>query len=131
MMWVCRADYTRGFVEHIKRVIPPARRNWNPQDKTWSVDAAEEDVLLTILQAQEYDIRVLEEETTTPALTGASPEDTCKQFLLALPHDSLRAAYRNAAAKLHPDRGGSTEQFQNLNNLYQQITDILERERAQ
>ena len=35
--------------------------------------------------------------------------------------DTIKKAYKKKALKMHPDRGGDAEEFQNLSNAYQRI----------
>ncbi len=46
---------------------------------------------------------------------------------VALNEDSLRSAYKKAAVKAHPDKGGSEEAFEAVTRAYAYLTDILRR----
>ena len=46
---------------------------------------------------------------------------------VALNEDSLRSAYKKAAVKAHPDKGGSEQQFEAVTRAYGYLTEILRR----
>lgn len=46
---------------------------------------------------------------------------------VALNEESLRSAYKKAAVKAHPDKGGSEEAFEAVTRAYAYLTDILRR----
>ena len=42
--------------------------------------------------------------------------------------DEIKKAFRKLALKMHPDRGGDTEKFQELNKAYEVLSDAEKRE---
>ena len=46
---------------------------------------------------------------------------------VALTEETLRAAYKKAATRAHPDKGGTEEQFDAVTRAYAYLTDILHR----
>lgn len=46
---------------------------------------------------------------------------------VALTADSLKVAYKKAATRAHPDKGGSEEEFEAVTRAYAYLTEILER----
>jgi len=46
---------------------------------------------------------------------------------VALNEDSLRSAYKKAAVKAHPDKGGSEQKFEAVTRAYAYLTEILRR----
>ena len=46
---------------------------------------------------------------------------------VALTEDSLRSAYKKAALKAHPDKGGSEQQFEAVTKSFAYLTEILKR----
>ena len=46
---------------------------------------------------------------------------------VALTEDSLRTAYKKAALKAHPDKGGNEQKFEAVTRAYAYLTDILRR----
>jgi hypothetical protein len=57
---------------------------------------------------------------------------SCLQVLslqeeVALTADSLKVAYKKAATRAHPDKGGSEEEFEAVTRAYAYLTEILER----
>jgi DnaJ family protein A protein 2 len=42
--------------------------------------------------------------------------------------DEIKKAFRKLALKMHPDRGGDTEKFQELNKAYEALSDPEKRE---
>lgn len=46
---------------------------------------------------------------------------------VALTEETLKAAYKKAALKAHPDKGGSEEQFEAITRAYAYLTEILRR----
>jgi len=45
----------------------------------------------------------------------------CYEFLKALTFEDVQKAYRNAAIRLHPDRGGDMEQMSKVNSLWTRL----------
>uniref|UniRef100_A0A6C0K3S5 J domain-containing protein n=1 Tax=viral metagenome TaxID=1070528 RepID=A0A6C0K3S5_9ZZZZ len=46
---------------------------------------------------------------------------------VALTEDDLRKAYKKAAVKVHPDKGGTEQEFEAVTRAYAYLTDILKR----
>ena len=46
---------------------------------------------------------------------------------VALTEDDLRKAYKKAAVRVHPDKGGSEQEFEAVTRAYAYLTDILKR----
>jgi len=63
-------------------------------------------------------------------ITSGLPEEVQKSFeFMGLPYFAdfidLKTRYRELALTHHPDKGGSIEQMQKLNNAYRKIVDYL------
>ena len=79
------------------------------------------------------------QQTRTPTQSIAKPRSSekalhfftaCLRVLgiqeeIALTEDVLRSAYKRAAVKAHPDKGGTEEQFQAVTKAYAYLNDIL------
>ena len=57
-------------------------------------------------------------------LSGAASNPTaqaCYEFMKSIPFEAAQKAYREAAIRLHPDRGGNMEQMSTVNALWTRI----------
>lgn len=78
------------------------------------------------------------ESPTTQVLKGRGNEKAMNYFQncllvleleeeVALTEDTLRTAYKKAALKTHPDKGGSEQKFEAVTRAFAYLTDILRR----
>jgi hypothetical protein len=62
------------------------------------------------------------QQPRTPVYSGGSPlANECLEFLKAIPFESAQKAYRDAAMRLHPDRGGSMDKMAQVNALWTKL----------
>jgi hypothetical protein len=52
---------------------------------------------------------------------GSPTASLCYEFLKALTYEDAQKAYRSAATRLHPDRGGDMEQMSRVNSLWTKL----------
>ena len=58
---------------------------------------------------------------TPVAISGSPIAQACMEFMKAIPFESAQKAYRDAAMRLHPDRGGSMDKMANVNALWTKL----------
>ena len=95
----------------------------------------------TAQAGQNQQIQSYKQQTTTPAAyvtKGRNNEKAMNYFQncllvlgleeeVALTEEDLRKAYKKAAVKVHPDKGGSEQEFEAVTRAYAYLTDILKR----
>jgi hypothetical protein len=117
-------SYSAGFVELIKRSVPPRKRKWHADAKTWSFDREYLNMLVHHANQWFGFVHAPEpEREPEPEVEAPAPgvDGLIIQFFRALPSSARKAAYRTAALKLHPDVGGSAEEMLRLNALWERI----------
>jgi len=55
------------------------------------------------------------------AVNGNPLASTCYEFLKAISYEDAQKAYRSAAIRLHPDRGGDMEAMSRVNSLWTKL----------
>jgi hypothetical protein len=144
--------YNPQFVELLKQLIPVADRIWDTQQKIWTIaegfyqpvkdlcskiwgqgsttsvsrtehEAFEAQQAAAQAQAQAQAAQGAYQRYVPPTRTKGEPLDiVLLQFAKVLPYEAARAAYRNAAMQLHPDKnGGDSTKMTALNVCWQRI----------
>jgi hypothetical protein len=117
----CRFSYSHELVDFL-RSLPKKDRRFNDEEKTWSFRAKHLDSVLLECRHLGFRIEREGEEYEPQSRTDSSATETLLvSFFRLVPKSAMRAAYLKAALALHPDRGGSTADMQQLNSLWQRI----------
>jgi hypothetical protein len=56
-----------------------------------------------------------------PVAVNSSTASVCYEFLKAISYEDAQKAYRSAAIRLHPDRGGDMEAMSKVNSLWTKL----------
>jgi hypothetical protein len=92
-------------------------------------------------QPQQNQIQTYKQQTTSPAayVTKHRGNEKAMNYFqncllvlgleeeVALTEEDLRKAYKKAAVKVHPDKGGTEQEFEAVTRAYAYLTDILKR----
>ncbi len=120
-----RIVYDREMVEALKRLTP---RAYDPTLKTWSFPVELLGAVARLLAEHGYDFDtsgVGAEPKPSPPPPPPPPPNGGPYAVLGLdpraPLSVVQAAWRALAKELHPDAGGTKEQFQKLEAAYSQI----------
>ncbi len=95
-----------------RHVGPPALRVFPEDVATTSARASH---ALTTIQPPKRALDVLHESYLLLGLDDSKP----------LTHEALRAAYRRAAVRVHPDKGGSQKDFEAVNKAFTYVEELL------
>lgn len=131
---------TEKIVEFLKKQIPHSDRNLDvnidpktqKKDYTWTFTEKYFDGTVKFLHLVfgSGEVAVITRQQVEAAqaprlpLTGATSNpmaQACYEFMKAIPFESAQKAYRDAALRFHPDRGGNMEQMSNVNALWTRI----------
>jgi hypothetical protein len=107
-----RFPFDKALVASLKAMIPSAYRSFSKErGNIWLIDLIMEDQLKAIAKGYGYKIESLD----TIKENGPSP---FHMLLVDLPLPILKKVYRVIATEIHPDRGGSTELMQKVNDAW-------------
>ncbi len=115
------------LIESLKDAVPAYDRTYSPASREWLIDASARDSLeMWLDDAREVCGASVEWQPTKHERTRAKPpnETTAHATLHLLPSappEVVRAAYKALAMKHHPDKGGSTELMQAINQAYERL----------
>jgi hypothetical protein len=130
---------TEKIVEFLKKQIPHSDRNLDvvvdpktgKKDYTWTFTEKYFDGTVKFLELifGKSEIAIITrkqvEEAQRPRsamVSSANPTaQAAFEFLKAIPYEAAQKAYREAAIRLHPDRGGNMEQMASVNALWTKI----------
>lgn len=108
----------------MKRALPRGTRKWDPKDKVWLIDPAYDEELMSVLNKHYDEVAVIAPDEPAlpppPVSTGVGGDPYGIMLRLA-PDKTLPKVYRVIAAALHPDAGGSSEDFTKLGNAWEAI----------
>lgn len=134
-----QVPYKKEFVVSLKMIVPQENLGFDQQTKTWSIlESYFHPVLSLILfhWVPENKIKKIQTRTEYEALIAAGGASTTPQlskeqvaaftFVAHLDMDSLTAAFKKRATKLHPDAGGNSADFAEFNSAYQQLKKEME-----
>lgn len=136
-----QGDYKKieTCVEFLKKQIPHSDRELtikedpvtHKKDYTWTFTEKYFDGTVKFLQliygSQEVAAvsRQQVEAAQAPRMPIATHQNptaqACYEFLKAIPYEAAQKAYREAAMRLHPDRGGDMEQMSKVNSLWTKL----------
>lgn len=136
-----QADYGKieKCVEFLKKFIPHSDRELlvkedpvtKKKDYTWTFTekylTGTVDFMKLIFGSTEVVCvtRAQVEQAQTPRMnmqpSGNPTAQLCYEFLKALSFEDMQKAYRSAAIRLHPDRGGDMEQMSKVNSLWTKL----------
>jgi hypothetical protein len=129
---------TEKIVEFLKKQIPHSDRSLDvkelngKKDYTWTFTEKYFDGTVKFLELVfgKPEIAVITraqvEQAQQPRLplSGAvsNPQaQACYEFMKAIPYEAAQKAYREAAVRLHPDRGGDMDKMSTVNALWTRI----------
>ena len=130
---------TEKIVEFLKKQIPHSDRNLDvkedpsthKKDYTWTFTEKYFDGTVKFLELVfgKTEIAIITRQQVEAAqaprsamISNSSPQATmCFEFLKAIPYEAAQKAYREAAIRCHPDRGGNMEQMSTINALWTRI----------
>lgn len=130
-VFLCSFSYSPGLVDFIKETIPARERRWDKDAKAWSFAAGHAHRVLNEARRLGFSCRTegigedARRDTPPPRPAYRNTDDAIVAFFRLLPPDALKAAYRAAAIKLHPDHGGDEQAMKELNELWQRIEEEL------
>jgi len=105
------------LIETLKTRIPQRRRKWSPGTKQWLVTSEMLDTLIATVQhfglTYAFDDDQKQAHRQMPMSRTAAAATL--YLLPSAPPYVVDAVYRAIAKRMHPDRGGSTEQMQQIN----------------
>lgn len=120
---VLRTPYNRRLVEGLKAEIPYTHREWDPEDKTWTVWEPHCDVAVEIT-TDCYPSIVIRSSEMERHDQSIKDEDRSMLFVSAdAPRVVIDAAYRALAKHLHPDVNGPTgaDRMRAINSAYERL----------
>lgn len=129
---------TEKIVQFLKQQIPHSDRELkvdidpktNKKDYTWTftekyfdgtvkflhiVFGAGEVAVVTRAQVEAA------QQPRVPIASGSPLGNICLEFMQTIPFEAAQKAYREAAIRCHPDRGGNMEQMSKINALWTKI----------
>jgi hypothetical protein len=121
-----RFPFDARLVELLKSEIPAYARSYDPAEKTWTVAADYAALAVDLLRQRFPDARI-ERPGTRPhsAPTGSSRPFAVLHLLPTAPPELIEGAYKILARLHHPDRGGSTEAMQALNEARDALKELV------
>jgi hypothetical protein len=126
MVMEIKTPYNRDFVERLKTAVPHEFRQWNPQHKTWFIQAPYDTDALRVLRAFYPDADVDEKPgagrySSSSSGCGCDADHRALYVCQSAPPEVVRAAYRALSRTHHPDAGGDLVSMQRLNDAYERI----------
>ena len=132
-MYRIRCKYNKDFIDRLKQAIPYTDRGWDGTTRTWAfleawlpvVERLVEDSLFAAIlftskaEAEAEEARYRAEELPSEPVTKANKAAIA--FVDLCTPEALKAAYRIAIAKLHPDAGGDHAKAAEFNQAYQSL----------
>jgi len=125
-------------VEFLKQQIPHSDRELvvkvdpnGKKDYTWTFTEKYYDGTLKFLQliygaaevasVTRQQVEAAQQPRMPLAVNGNPLASTCYEFLKAISYEDAQKAYRSAAIRLHPDRGGDMEAMSRVNSLWTKL----------
>lgn len=125
-------------VEFLKAQIPHSDRELvvktdpnGKKDYTWTFTEKYYDGTLKFLQliygasevasVTRQQVEAAQQPRMPLSVNGNPLAASCYEFLKALSYEDAQKAYRSAAIRLHPDRGGDMEQMSKVNALWTKL----------
>lgn len=132
MAYRARFPFKQAAVEFLKKNIPHSERTWDDQAKIWTFTEGYLDGTVKFFQIAfgNSEVAVVTREQTEKAQQPRQSISVSKlnttdgmlaEFMRLLPYEAARAAYRQAAILLHPDKGGNMEDMSKVNALWTKI----------
>lgn len=126
--------FNQGLIDVIKGAIPAGSREYDPITKAWIFKEeywAPLEAIFKKINAR-FTMRTKAEAMASNPTSGAkrsvspvtkltSLEVALLRFAQALPQESLKKAYRDAATSLHPDKGGDQSKMIELNAAWDEV----------
>jgi hypothetical protein len=136
-----QADYAKieKCIEFLKKFIPHSDRelivkedpSTKKKDYTWTFTEkylqGTVDFMKLIFGAPEVacvtraQVEATQQPRTPLTATSNPTASACYEFLKTISYEDAQKAYRSAAIRLHPDRGGDMEQMTKVNSLWTKI----------
>lgn len=124
--------FKQQIVDFLKQFIPHSEREWNGDTKTWTFTESYLDGTVKFLQIcfgnqevatvtrTQYEAQ--QQPRSSVAVSKLNTNDMLLvDFMKLIPYEAARAAYRQAAILLHPDKGGDMEKMSKVNALWTKI----------
>lgn len=130
---------TEKIVEFLKKQVPHSDRSLDVQEDsvthkknyTWTFTEKYFDGTVKFLELifgkseiaiiTRAQVEAAQQPRQTMIANGNPLANSAYQFLKAIPFESAQKAYRDAAMRLHPDRGGSMEKMAEVNALWTKL----------
>jgi hypothetical protein len=128
---------TEKIVQFLKAQIPHSDRNLDVQEVqgkksyTWTFTEKYFDGTVKFLEMVfgKTEVAVITrqqveqaQQPKTPISVAGNPlASACLDFMRSIPYEAAQKAYREAAIRLHPDRGGDMEKMSTVNALWTKI----------
>lgn len=129
---------TEKIVEFLKQQIPHSDRNLDvvilpngKKDYTWTFTEKYFDGTVKFLELifgkgetaviTRAQVEAAQAPRQAMVSSGSPQANMCLEFLKAIPYEAAQKAYREAAIRCHPDRGGDMEKMSTINSLWTRI----------
>ena len=117
-----KSRYDAGLVDVIKHCIPSLDRTWDTVAKTWYLTPEWGDGLIEALRERGMTVTDMRPPLPPPTTGGALPVGAALQAACEVLHITpdapvavAEASFKALAKQYHPDVGGDTATFQQLN----------------
>jgi hypothetical protein len=127
------SGYNKSLLETFKLLVPASQRSYDPETKIWTfteqtLPMVEKVLTMVGLKATIVSRQQAEAASASGSNTSASAHSSqatldtvILAFVKAMPYESMQKAYRDAAMRCHPDRGGSMDKMAQLNSTWQRL----------
>lgn len=108
-------DYDENLVNDVKR-LPRKVRRWIAADKQWCIEEPYASTWLKEQAAKGF--RIIDHVTPSAELSAGLTKYSIGKYVDSLPQEHLARVYKVLAFAFHPDQGGDTRRFQDLQTNY-------------
>lgn len=127
-----KTPYDADFVAALKAEIPFWSRSWNPETRTWQVQAPFIEAAVRIV-SEFFDQIERRSAVATPSTGHGSVRECIENIreqrpyhaalfvLPGAPESVINAAYRALAKQCHPDLGGEHDSMIRINQAYENL----------
>lgn len=114
--------YDEEVKDELKDVAGPGNYRYRPESKLWIIRPHVFDAVREMFEEYDYEIidrRPKEKQQPPPPTSTSSTQGTWIAIFNSLEPEIAKRLYRAATQVLHPDKGGTNEAMQQLNDAYQ------------